>query len=434
MNKNVVVNAFISQNNIKIIATAKLNNHIINIHEESISKNNNFENRNEIKNSIKNIIDTIEGKISQKIKSINIIFDDFMKSSKFLNFSTRIIEEKIECNEKKFLNSEDYELIVKKSKNNSALNSNDEILISVTPFKFFYIESGELLEKESNLFPFNKKIKKLKILFSNRYMDKKNYQKIMDLFDKLNNVKIKNVVLESQIAIYDDSFINKDLNKNNQLSFALSIQKHQTKLITSINNIVIKTDTLNYCFSDLIEKISMDFDISHYEAKKLIECYGDLDNNNNDKNIYFSHSIKKDISKCIKQINISDVIKSFLKSICKQANAIIMDSKLKGNKMVNDKIELNIIGYLSKISNMKQYCLKYFNNEIIKVNMVENDESIYKWNKIYMYSKKFWVYTSILNHLKSDNFYYSINYNNNYSKRHLLTEASSKRHSNVLLA
>ena len=54
MNKNVVVNAFISQNNIKIIATAKLNNHIINIHEESISKNNNFENRNEIKNSIKN--------------------------------------------------------------------------------------------------------------------------------------------------------------------------------------------------------------------------------------------------------------------------------------------------------------------------------------------------------------------------------------------
>ena len=41
--------------------------------------------------------------------------------------------------------------------------------------------------------------------------------------------------------------------------------------ITSINNIVIKTDTLNYCFSDLIEKISMDFDISHYEAKKLIE-------------------------------------------------------------------------------------------------------------------------------------------------------------------
>ena len=187
-------------------------------------------------------------------------------------------------------------------------------------------------------------------------------------------------------------------------------------------------------FSDLIEKISMDFDISHYEAKKLIECYGDLDNNNNDKNIYFSHSIKKDISKCIKQINISDVIKSFLKSICKQANAIIMDSKLKGNKMLNDKIELNIIGYLSKISNMKQYCLKYFNNEIIKVNMVENDESIYKWNKIYMYSKKLWVYTSILNHLKSDNFYYSINYNNNYSKRHLLTEASSKRHSNVLLA
>ena len=70
MNKNVVVNAFISQNNIKIIATAKLNNHIINIHEESISKNNNFENRNEIKNSIKNIIDTIEGKISQKIKSM----------------------------------------------------------------------------------------------------------------------------------------------------------------------------------------------------------------------------------------------------------------------------------------------------------------------------------------------------------------------------
>ena len=322
---------------------------------------------------------------------------------------------------------------MKKSKNNSSLNSNDEILISVTPFKFFYIESGELLEKESNIFQFNKKIKKLKILFSNRYMDKKNYQKIMDLFDKLNNVKIKNVVLESQIAIYDDSFINKDLNKNNQLSFALSIQKHQTKLITSINNIVIKTDTLNYCFSDLIEKISMDFDISHYEAKKLIECYGDLDNNNNDKNIYFSHSIKKDISKCIKQINISDVIKSFLKSICKQANAIIMDSKLKGNKVLNDKIELNIIGYLSKISNMKQYCLKYFNNEIIKVNMVENDESIYKWNKIYMYSKKFWVYTSILNHLKSDNFYYSINYNNNYSKRHLLTEASSKRHSNVLL-
>ena len=50
MNKNVVVNAFISQNNIKIIATAKLNNHIMNIHEESISKNNNFENRNEIKN------------------------------------------------------------------------------------------------------------------------------------------------------------------------------------------------------------------------------------------------------------------------------------------------------------------------------------------------------------------------------------------------
>ena len=75
-----------------------------------------------------------------------------MKSSKFLNFSTRIIEEKIECNEKKFLNSEDYELIVKKSKNNSSLNSNDEILISVTPFKFFYIESGELLEKESCFF------------------------------------------------------------------------------------------------------------------------------------------------------------------------------------------------------------------------------------------------------------------------------------------
>lgn len=323
MNKNVVVNAFISQNNIKIIATAKLNNHIINIHEESISKNNNFENRNEIKNSIKNIIDTIEEKISQKIKSIDIIFDDFMKSSKFLNFSTKIIEEKIECNENKFLNVEDYELIVKKSKNNSPLNSNDEILISVTPFKFFYIESNELLEKESNIFPFNKKIRKLKILFSNRYMDKKSYQKTADLFDKLTNVKIKNVVLESQIAIYDDSFINKDLNKNNQLNFTLSIQNYQTKLITSINNIVIKTDKLDYSFFNLVEKIAMDFDISHYEAKKLIECYGDLDNNNNDKNIYFSHSIKKDVSKCIKQINISDIIKSFLKSICMQANTKI---------------------------------------------------------------------------------------------------------------
>ncbi len=433
MNKNVVVNAFISQNNIKIIATAKLNNHIINIHEESISKNNNFENRNEIKNSIKNIIDTIEEKISQKIKSIDIIFDDFMKSSKFLNFSTKIIEEKIECNENKFLNVEDYELIVKKSKNSSPLNSNDEILISVTPFKFFYIESNELLEKESNIFPFNKKIRKLKILFSNRYMDKKSYQKTADLFDKLTNVKIKNVVLESQIAIYDDSFINKDLNKNNQLNFTLSIQNYQTKLITSINNIVIKTDKLDYSFFNLIEKIAMDFDISHYEAKKLIECYGDLDNNNNDKNIYFSHSIKKDVSKCIKQINISDIIKSFLKSICMQANTIIMDSKLKGNNVQNKKIELNIIGYLTKTSNIKQYCLKYFDDNVIKVNMIENDESIYKWNKIYMYSKKFWIYTSILNHLKSDNLYYSINYNN-YSRRHLLTDVSSKRNSNVLLA
>lgn len=437
MNKNIMVNAFISQNNIKIIATGKLNDRIINIHEESISrnsKNNDVENRIKIKNSIKNIIDTIEEKISQKIKSIDIIFDDCMKSSKMFNFSTRIIEEKIECKDKKFLNIEDYELIVKKSKTNSKLNSTDEILISVTPFKFFYIENDELLEKESNLFPFNKKVKKLRMLFTNRYIDKKNYQKTIDLFDKLNNVKIKNVVLESQIAIYDDSFINKDLSKNNQVNYTLSIQKHQTMLITSVNNIVIKTDTLNYCFSDLIEKIAMDFDISNYEAKKLIECYGDLDNNNNNKNIYFSHSIKKDISKCIKQVNISDVIKSFLKSICMQANSIIMNSKLRSDNLQNKKIELNIIGYLSKISNMKQYCLKYFNNEIIKVNMIENDESIYKWNKIYMYSKKLWAYMNVLNHLKSDNFYYSFNYNNNYSRRHLLTEVSSKRNSNVLLA
>ena len=426
---DINVNALISYDNIKIIAVAEKNNNIINIHEESISSNNSLSKR-DIKVSIKKAINDIEEKLSKKINSINIIFDDFMKSSEHLKFSTKIVEEKIEFSNNKFLSINDCNKIIddmyEKSKNAEV----DKKLISITPFKFIYVEDVETFEKESPSFPVDKRIKKLKVLFSIRYMDKSSYLASIDLFDLL-NIKIKDIILDSQIAIYDNNE-NAILNNDNETSFTLAIENNKTMLITSVNNIVIKTDNLNFSFSNLIKKIAYDFGISTYEAKKIINCYGKLNDNgdNNKEIIYFSHSSNGEISKSIKVLDVINITKSFLKSICIQANDLIKSRINKANLF--SSVELKFVGQLSKINNVTNYCSKYF--EKVKIALDNKNESIYEWNKPFMSIRNYLIYTKVLNNLKSESFYYNSNYvNNNYKRDHLFVESTTKQSSSLLL-
>lgn len=426
MNK-IEINALMKFDNIKIIATMKSKNGIIYVHDEKINLSTNKK-RGDIKKDIKNALLSIESKTSKKIKEINIIFDDFMKNSELLKVKTKIIKESTKYEVEKKLNYDDYQTIVQRTINNQ--NANNEILISAVPFKFIFVESGSANECESYSFPFDKKVSKLAIIFSLRFMDKNSFLKTVDYFDSL-DIKVNNVALESQLVIYNGI----DNEKLNKVNFALAIKNDKTILISSDNNVVIRTDILEYSFENLVKKIEDKFGISNQEAKNLIQCYGKINvGTNEDKEIiYSSYSLKEQHSNPINRSDVANVIKSFLKSICSQANNIIK----KITKNNGNNFELKIIGKLSRINDLSNYCSKYF--EKVNVLLSERNESIYSWNKSFESVKNYWMYLKMLdNKMNTETFYYnnnkdSFNRDSTYQNKQAI-KSTNKRSVEVLLA
>lgn len=401
MSKKIEVNALINFDNIKIIATTKIKNDFICLHNEKINLSK-ISNISKVKANIKNILKNIENKTLTKVKRINIIFDDFMKKVDSLSISTKIIQEKIDYNEGRFLSFKDCEKIlnamIEKSKSSDL---EDQQLISVVPFEFIYVENGMNVERKSSTFPINKKIQRLWVTFSIRYMSKKSYLRTIEFFDMM-NIKINNIALKSQIAIYSRSF---DDNQN-EMNYTLAINKNRTLLISSVNNVAIRTETLNlsYTFENLVRKIENKFEISKNEAKSLISCYGNLNVREEEKNqiIYCTN----EQSKVIRRFEIVNIIKSFLKSVCTETNSFIK-STTKNN--LNKISNLKIIGELSNIDDVSNYCSKYFENVSI---IIENQkDSLYTWNEGYTTAQSYYLFMKILkNKIYPDTFYYS-NYN-----------------------
>lgn len=410
MNKNIDISALFSHDNIKIIATKNIHNNIITIHEELIGHNT-FD----IKDSIKKAINLIENKISKKINSINVVFDDFMKNSESLEITEKILEKRINNISNNFLDKKDYEDIIKNIIFESDKSEKDKKLISIIPFKFIYIENNEDFEKESAFFPFDKKITKLKAFFSIKYMSKSKFKKSTDYFESL-GINVENTMLESQLIAYEKV----DNLKDNDVvtSFSLVIENNKTMLISNVNNVAIKTDVLKFSFSNLIKKIANEFGISTYEAKKIVDIYGTLDQENlknENEIVFFAHSSNGEIVKPIRKIDILETLKSFLKSICTEANALIANR-------ISSKFDLKLSGQLSGIEGVENYCLKYFNQANIIVN--NKNTMKYGWNKSFTTIKNYWKYQMISNNFESNNF----NYNNgkkvfqNYEKRHFFTD------------
>lgn len=426
MNK-IEINALMKFDNIRIIATMKSKNGIIYVHDEKVNLSTNKK-RRDIKKDIKSALLSIESKTSKKIREINIIFDDFMKNSEFLKIKTKIIKESTKYEVEKKLNYDDYQTIVQRTINNQ--NTNNEILISAVPFKFVFVESGSVNECESYFFPFDKKVSKLAIIFSLRFMDKNSFLKTIDYFDSL-DIKVNNVALESQLVIYNGI----DNEKLNKVNFALAIKNDKTILISSDNNVVIRTDTLEYSFENLVKKIEDKFGISNQEAKNLIQCYGKINvGANEDKEIiYSSYSLKEQHSNPISKSDVANIIKSFLKSICSQANNIIK----KMTKNNGNNFELKIMGKLSRINDISNYCSKYF--EKVNVLLSERNESIYSWNKSFESVKNYWMYLKMLdNKMNPETFYYNnneglFNRNNTYQNKQAI-KSTNKRNVEALLA
>ena len=237
-------------------------------------------------------------------------------------------------------------------------------------------------------------------MFSIRYMNKNKYQKLINFF-KLLNLEVNKFMLESQISIYENlSHI-----KSNKINFVLCFKNDKTILASTVNDIVIKIDTLKYSFKNLIEKISKDFSISIQEAKDLIFCYGKVWNNSeSDLDIvYSSNNIFDSNSKYIRRIDISKTIKSFLKTISKEANEIII-SKIKNNFTL--KPELKFVGDLLRINGVEDYCSKYFQK--INISSINNNfYTINSWNKNFISINNYLTYNQIVDSkINSNDFYY----------------------------
>lgn len=414
MNKNIDISALFGHDDIKIIATKNIQNNLIIIHEELIASK-----MSDIKSSIKSAINSIENKISKKINSINLVFDDFMKNSESLEITEKILEKRINDLKNQFLDKNDFDNIIQNIVSESNNLEKDKKLISIIPFKFIYVENNQDLEQESASFPVNKKISKLKVLFSIRYMSKSVFKKSIDCFESL-GIKVKNIMLESQLASYEK--VDRIQEDNNVTSFSLVIENYKTMLISNVNNVAIKTDTLKFSFSNLVKKIAANFGISPYEARKIVDIYGTLDQGNliNDNEIvFFAHSSNGEIAKPIRKTDILDTLKSFLKSICSEASALITDR-------VSCKFDLKLSGQLSGIDGIEDYCSKYFNQANILVN--NKNTMKYGWNKSFTTMKNYWEYQMISNNFDVNNFNY-INENkmlNNYRKNHFFVDNAKR--------
>lgn len=400
MDNKVDIIVIVSLDNINFIATYNQDKENFIIHEEKINLANNWIDKNISKEKIKNILENIQRKVGFKVKKINIILDDFMNFNKF-EFNEVIIKETISYyNVETILNSNDCHKIVNSMTKKLEEKNVDQQLISIVPFKFIYLENGSKNEKESSVFPINKKLEKIEIMFSIRYMNKNKYQKLINFF-KLLNLEVNKFMLESQISIYENlSHI-----KSNKINFVLCFKNDKTILASTVNDIVIKIDTLKYSFKNLIEKISKDFSISIQEAKDLIFCYGKVWNNSeNDLDIvYSSNNIFDSNSKYIRRIDISKTIKSFLKTISKEANEIII-SKIKNNFTL--KPELKFVGDLLRINGVEDYCSKYFQK--INISSINNNfYTINSWNKNFISINNYLTYNQIVDSkINSNDFYY----------------------------
>ncbi|MBR3571202.1 MAG: hypothetical protein IKL15_00865 [Mycoplasmataceae bacterium] len=400
MDNKVDIIVIVSLDNINFIATYNQDKENFIIHEEKINLANNWIDENIGKEKIKNILENIQRKVGFKVKKINIILDDFMNFNKF-EFNEVIIKETISYyNTETILNSNDCHKIVNSMTKKLEEKNVDQQLISIVPFKFIYLENGSKNEKESSVFPINKKLEKIEIMFSIRYMNKNKYQKLINFF-KLLNLEVNKFMLESQISIYENlSHI-----KSNKINFVLCFKNDKTILASTVNDIVIKIDTLKYSFKNLIEKISKDFSISIQEAKDLIFCYGKVWNNSeNDLDIvYSSNNIFDSNSKYIRRIDISKTIKSFLKTISKEANEIII-SKIKNNFTL--KPELKFVGDLLRINGVEDYCSKYFQK--INISSINNNfYTINSWNKNFISINNYLTYNQIVDSkINSNDFYY----------------------------
>lgn len=414
MNKNIDISALFGHDDIKIIVTKNDSNNLIIIHEELIASK-----MQDIKSSIKSAINSIENKISKKINSINLVFDDFMKNSESLEITEKILEKRINDLENQFLDKNDFDNIIQNIISESNYSEKDKKLISIIPFKFIYVENNQDFEQESASFPVNKRISKLKVIFSIRYMSKSVFKKSIDCFESL-GIKVKNIMLESQLASYEK--VDKIQEDNNVTSFSLVIENYKTMLISNVNNVAIKTDALKFSFSNLVKKIANNFGISSYEARKIVDIYGTLDQGNliNDNEIvFFADSSNGEIAKPIRKTDILDTLKSFLKSICSEASALI-------SNRVSSKFDLKLSGQLSGIDGVENYCSKYFNQANILVN--NKNTMKYGWNKSFTTMKNYWEYQMISNNFEEDNFNY-INENkilNNYRKDHFFVDNAKR--------
>ena len=414
MDNKVDIIVIVSLDNINFIATYNQDKENFIIHEEKINLANDWIDKNISKEKIKNILENIQKKVGFKVKKINIILDDFMNFKKF-DFNEVIIKETINYyNVEKILNFNDCQKIIDSMTKKLKEKDDDQQLISIVPFKFIYLENGSKNEKESSNFPINKKLEKLEIMFSIRYMNKNKYQKLINFF-KLWDLEVNNFMLESQISIYENlSHI-----KSNKINFVLCFKDDKTILASTVNDIVIKIDTLKYSFKNLIEKLSKDFSISIQEAKDLIFCYGKVWNNSeSDLDIvYSSNNIFDSNSKYIRRIDISKTIKSFLKTISQEANEIII-SKIKNNFTL--KPELKFVGELLRINDVENYCSKYFQK--INISSINNNfYAINSWNKNFISINNYLTYNQIVDSkINSNNFYYHdietniVNLNKNY--------------------
>ncbi|MBR2055656.1 MAG: hypothetical protein IJ970_01220 [Mycoplasmataceae bacterium] len=400
MDNKIDIIVIVSLDNINFIATYNQDKENFIIHEEKINLANNWIDENIGKEKIKNILENIQRKVGFKVKKINIILDDFMNFNKF-EFNEVIIKETISYyNAETILNSNDCHKIVNSMTKKLEEKNVDQQLISIVPFKFIYLENGSKNEKESSVFPINKKLEKIEIMFSIRYMNKNKYQKLINFF-KLWDLEVNNFMLESQISIYENlSHI-----KSNKINFVLCFKDDKTILASTVNDIVIKIDTLKYSFKNLIEKLSKDFSISIQEAKDLIFCYGKVWNNSeSDLDIvYSSNNIFDSNSKYIRRIDISKTIKSFLKTISQEANEIII-SKIKNNFTL--KPELKFVGDLLRINGVEDYCSKYFQK--INISSINNNfYTINSWNKNFISINNYLTYNQIVDSkINSNDFYY----------------------------
>ena len=203
MDNKVDIIVIVSLDNINFIATYNQDKENFIIHEEKINLANNWIDKNISKEKIKNILENIQRKVGFKVKKINIILDDFMNFNKF-EFNEVIIKETISYyNTETILNSNDCRKIVNSMTKKLEEKNVDQQLISIVPFKFIYLENGSKNEKESSVFPINKKLEKIEIMFSIRYMNKNKYQKLINFF-KLLNLEVNKFMLESQISIYEN--------------------------------------------------------------------------------------------------------------------------------------------------------------------------------------------------------------------------------------